>query len=271
MDVIAVTSGKGGVGKTNVAVNLAVGLARMGRQVVLFDADLGLANIDLVLGLRPTHDVRHVLSGEKQLEEILVHGPGGIRIVPATSGVARMAELSLQQRAGLIQAFSELTIPVDTLIVDTAAGVDSGVLTFSSACEKVVVVVCDEPTSITDAYALIKLLNKEYDVKEFHLLANMVERESQGLQLYDKLHRVADQFLDVHLGYLGAVPRDGLLRRAVQQQGAVLDIYPRSNSAQALLKVAGKLCDGAPSGRGGGGLGFFVERLFNRHPAGAEA
>ena len=142
VDVIAVTSGKGGVGKTSIAVNLAVSLAHAGREVVLFDADLGLANVDIALGLKPRHDISEVLSGERSLEDILVRGPGGIRIVPATSGVVEMTQLSATQRAGLIRAFSDLSVPVDTLIVDTAAGIDGSVLTFSSACEMVVVVVC---------------------------------------------------------------------------------------------------------------------------------
>ena len=149
VDVIAVTSGKGGVGKTSIAVNLAVSLAREGREVVLFDADLGLSNVDIALGLKPKHDISEVLSGARSLEEILVEGPGGVRVVPASSGISAMTELTAAQRAGLIRAFSELTVPVDTLIVDTAAGIDGSVLSFSSACELVMVVVCDEPTSIT--------------------------------------------------------------------------------------------------------------------------
>lgn len=261
VDVIAVTSGKGGVGKTSIAVNLAVSLARRGREVVLFDADLGLSNVDIALGLKPKHDISSVLSGERSLEDILVDGPGGIRVVPASSGVSDMTRLSSAERAGLIRAFSELTVPVETLIVDTAAGIDGSVLAFSSACETVIVVVCDEPTSIADAYALIKVLNRECGVKQFEVLANMVEHESQGTQIYGKLHRVADQFLDVHLGFLGAIPRDGYLRQAVQQQSAVVERYPGSHAARALEKVATKIATNAHTAPRGGDLGFFVERL----------
>ena len=261
VDVIAVTSGKGGVGKTSIAVNLAVSLARQGREVVLFDADLGLSNVDIALGLKPKHDISEVLSGERSLEEILVEGPSGIRVVPASSGVSGMTNLSATERAGLICAFSELSVPVDTLIVDTAAGIDGSVLAFSSACEVVIVVVCDEPTSITDAYALIKVLNRECGVKQFQVLANMVDHDAQGRQIYGKLHRVADQFLDVHLGYLGAVPRDGYLRRSVQQQSAVVERYPRSHASRALQQLAMKIGVDTRPAHGGGGLGFFVERL----------
>ncbi len=271
VDVIAVTSGKGGVGKTSVAVNLAVSLARQGREVVIFDADLGLSNVDIALGLKPKHDISDVLSGARSLDEILVEGPSGIRLVPASSGVSSMTRLSVQERAGLIRAFGELKVPVDTLIVDTAAGIDGSVLTFSSACEMVIVVVCDEPTSITDAYALIKVLHRECGVKQFQVLANMVEHESQGRQIYAKLDRVADRFLDVHLGYLGAIPRDGYLRRALQQQSAVVERYPHSDASRALEHVASRIGVDVFATQGGGGLGFFVERLAHPGTRVAEA
>ncbi len=262
MNVIAVTSGKGGVGKTSVAVNLAVSMASRGREVVLFDADLGLANVDIALGLKSRFDIRHVVSGERTLEEILVPGPEGIRIVPASSGIASMTNLSSQQQAGLVRAFSELSFPVDTLIVDTGAGIDSSVQVFSSACQTVIVVICDEPTSITDAYALIKVLNKQCGVKKFELLANMVETEVQGRQLYGKICSVADKFLNVHLGYLGAVPRDDFLRKSIQQQGAVVQLFPHSKSAQALTQLARNIESSASPRESSGGLGFFVERLI---------
>lgn len=271
VQVIAVTSGKGGVGKTNIAVNLAVSLAKRQRSVLLFDADLGLANVDITLGLKPKYDIRHVLSGERTLEEILLDGPSGIRIVPASSGVSDMASLTPQQQGGLVRSFSELGTSVDTLIVDTAAGIDSSVLTFTRACQTVLVVVCDEPTSITDAYALIKVLNRECGVKRFQVVANMVDRAIQGRQLYEKILRVTDRFLDVQLGYLGAVPRDDYLRRAVQQQNPVVAAYPRSKSAIALNKLAVAVEAESSPRADFGGLSFFVERLVNCSPAELES
>ncbi len=265
VNVIAVTSGKGGVGKTNIAVNLAVSLANRQRAVLLFDADLGLANVDIALGLKPQYDIRHVFSGERTLEEILLEGPSGIRVVPASSGVSSMASLLPQQQAGIIRAFSELTIPIDTLIVDTSAGIDSSVLTFTRACQEILVVICDEPTSITDAYALIKVLNRECGVKRFQVVANMVDRAIQGRQLFEKILRVTDRFLDVQLGFLGAIPRDDYLRRAVQQQTPVVQAYPRSQSAIALNKLAAAVDKGIVGSRDLGGLSFFVERLVNHH------
>ncbi|MEM9758531.1 MAG: MinD/ParA family protein [Pseudomonadota bacterium] len=259
--VIAVTSGKGGVGKTNMAVNLAVGLAELGQDVLLFDADLGLANVDVALGLKPEFDIQHVMAGERTLDDVLLTGPKGIRIIPAASGVARMASLSATEQAGLVHAFSDLRQPVDTLVVDTGAGIDNTVLTFTAACQEVIVVICDEPTSLTDGYALIKVLNQQCDVKRFQILANMVDNDLQGRQLFEKLCRVTDRFLDVHLGHLGSVPRDDYLRRAVRAQRAVLAEFPRSESSRALAKIAERVAS-LPLAASAGGLGFFMERLI---------
>ncbi len=243
------------------AVNLSVGLAQLGQDVLLFDADLGLANVDVALGLKPKVDIQHVIAGERTLDEVLLKGPEGVRIIPASSGVARMASLSATEQAGLVHAFSELRQPVNTLIVDTGAGIDNTVLTFTAACQEVVVVICDEPTSLTDGYALIKVLNQQCDVKRFQILTNMVDNELQGRQLFEKLCKVADRFLDVHLGYLGSVPRDDYLRRAVRAQRAVLAEYPRSESSRALAAIAKRLA-ALPAAPSQGGLGFFMERMI---------
>jgi flagellar biosynthesis protein FlhG len=262
VQVIAVTGGKGGVGKTNVAVNLGVAMAMAGRKTMLLDADLGLANVDVLLGLQPSFNLAHLLDGQCDLDELVIAAPHGLKVVPATSGTRHMAALSNAEHAGLIQAFSEYGEPVDVLLVDTAAGISDSVLTFSRAAQEVIVVVCDEPASITDAYALIKIMSRDYGISRFRVLANMVSEPGEGRELYRKVTRVTDRFLDVNLHYMGAVPADECVRKAVRRQCAVVDAYPGSPAGNAFKELA-RAADswGVPAGAGGH-LAFFVERLF---------
>ncbi|MBS0373651.1 MAG: MinD/ParA family protein [Proteobacteria bacterium] len=263
--VVAVTGGKGGVGKTNVTANLAVALADRGQSVLVLDADLGLANIDVVLGLQPRWNLSHVMSGERALEEVIVDGPRGIRVVPASSGLRQMANLGGLEHAGLIRAFSDLGQRVDTLLIDTAAGLHDGVTTFVRAAHHVLVVVCDEPASLTDAYALIKVMSREHRVRDFRVLANQTRNPGEGRELYEKLFRVCDRFLDVNLEFAGSIPHDEFLRRAVQRQSAVVEAFPGSVAALAFKKLAAKADTWAVPGGARGHLEFFVERLVTAH------
>ncbi len=268
--VIAVTGGKGGVGKTNVTANLAVALAERNRSVMILDADLGLANIDVVLGLQPRWNLSHVLSGERSLDEVIVEGPRGVRIVPASSGIRQMANLNSFEHVGLIRAFSDLSHPVDVLLVDTAAGLHDSVLTFAKAAHHVLLVVCDEPASLTDTYALIKVLSREHRVQNFRVLANQTRSSGEGRDLYQKLVRVCDRFLDVTLEYAGAIPHDEFLRKAVQHQSAVVASYPGAASSLGFKKLAAGADTWAVPGGARGHLEFFVERLvMSRTGAGA--
>lgn len=259
---IAVTGGKGGVGKTNVSVNLGVAAAELGQKVMLLDADLGLANIDVVLGLHPKYDLSHVLRGERSLDEVIIEGPAGMKVIPGASGVQALAELSRAEHAGLIRAFSEVAADTELLIVDTAAGISDTVLSFSRAAHEVVIVVCDEPASITDAYAIIKLLNRDYGHQRFRILANMVRSAQEGRELYNKLCRVTDRYLDVTLSLLGALPYDESLRKAVKAQRPVVQAFPRSRVAQVFRNLAKKI-ETWPQPQGANGqVQFFVERLI---------
>ena len=261
VQVIAVSGGKGGVGKSNVAVNLGIALSQMGRRVVLLDADLGLGNIDVLLGITANRNIQDVISGECDLRDVLVNGPIGIKIVPASSGTQKMTQLSTLEHAGLINAFSELGDQIDVLIVDTAAGISEFVVSFLRASQELLLVVCDEPTSITDAYALIKLMNRDYGTNRFRILANQVRNEQEGRHLFEKLTRVTERFLDVALQYVGIVPYDEAVKKAVQRQKAVLDAYPRAKASLAIKALAEKVDNWPLPSSPRGHLEFFVERL----------
>jgi len=262
--VIAITGGKGGVGKTLTAVNLGAALARLGRSTMLLDADLGMANVDVLLGLRARLNLEHVVNGECALEDVILNASSGLRIVPASSGSFNMATLGRAQHAGLIHAFSQLLEPLDVLLVDTGAGVGDGVVTFTEAAQRIVVLVCDEPASLTDAYGLIKVLTRRRAGCKFEIVANMVETPTQGRELYEKLMRVCHRFLGITPSYFGYVPNDDYLRQAIRAQATVVEAFPGSPSARAFQRLA-LAADGWTSPvQAHGGVEFFVERLVGR-------
>jgi len=260
VQVIAIAGGKGGVGKTSIAVNLAMTMAMSGKETMLLDADLGLANVDVLLGLQPSHHLGHLLDGHCGIADVVLEAPHGLKIVPATSGVHRMAELSTAEHAGLIRAFCSYAAPVDTLIVDTAAGISESVTMFCAASREVVIVVCDEPASLTDAYALIKVLSREYGVRRFRMVANRVATVQQGRDLCEKLTRVADRFLEVGIEFAAAIPEDEFLQRAIRRQQAVVEAYPGSRSALAFKNLAQAADKWVNTTEIGGHLEFFTER-----------
>ncbi len=212
----------------------------------------------------------NLLTGIYQPTEgdVLLQGPGGIRIVPAASGTQSMVHLSPAQHAGLIQAFSDIGDNLDVLVIDTAAGIGESVVSFVRAAQEVLLVVCDEPTSITDAYALIKLLNRDYGMNRFRVLANMAQSPQEGRNLFAKLTKVTDRFLDVALQYVGAVPYDECVRKAVQKQRAVYEAFPRSKCALAFKAIAQKVDTWPLPANPRGHLEFFVERLVHQTSAG---
>lgn len=260
--VIAVTSGKGGVGKTNLSVNIGVAMAKAGRRVAILDADMGLANVDILLGMFPEFNLSHVLTGEKTLKEIMMTGPAGLKVIPASSGIQRMSDLSNVEQAGVIHAFSEIDNELDVLIVDTAAGISTTVVNFARACQEIIVVVCDEPTSLADAYAYIKLLNRDYGLNRFHIITNMVQSAEHGQALFNKLSKVTDRYLDVALQFVGAVPQDEYLKKSVQKQTPVVEAFPQSKAALAIKNLARKIDHWPIKPQAGGYLEFFVERMI---------
>lgn len=260
--VLSVCSGKGGVGKTNVACNVAVALGNRGRNTCLLDADLSLANVDVLLGLQPRFNLSHVVSGEAELRDTVLRGPGNIRIVPASSGNFSMTDLPEAAQAGIVQAFSELQDQPEVMVVDTSAGISAKVARFVQAGQHPVVVVCDEPAALTDAYALIKVFSQHYGISRFQVVTNQSRRPRDGRALFRKLSRVTDTYLDVVLHHLGDIPRDDYLVKAVQEQRAVVDAYPKSGSGIAFSELAASI-DRLPTARGAsGGIEFFLERLL---------
>ena len=261
LSVVAVTSGKGGVGKTTASINLALDLAARGRRVVLLDADLGLANVDVMLGLKPQYNLGHVVEGSCELRDVIVRGPAGIRIVPGASGIRRMAELGAAERAGLIYAFSELGAETDVLVIDTPAGIAGGVTDFCAAAQEVLVVVCNEPASLTDAYAVIKVLNQQTRRRRFRVLVNMVRGVEEGQALFRRLVAVATSFLDVSLDLAGIVPFDDSLRAGVLGKRAQWAQPRPGPAARAFKKLAERADNWPTAGHASGGIEFFVERL----------
>jgi flagellar biosynthesis protein FlhG len=267
--VVTITGGKGGVGKTLVSVNLGAALAAQGRSTMLLDADLGLANVDVLLGLHARLNLEHVINGDCALEDVIVTASSGLRVVPASSGSLTMATLGRAQHAGLVNAFSTLFEPLDVLLVDTAAGLGDGVVTFSEAAQRVVVVVCDEPASLTDAYGLIKVLSRRQASCRFEIVSNMVDSAAQGRALYDKLARVCDRFLKFTPSYFGHVPFDEYLRQSIRRQTTVVEAFPSSPSARAFQRLAQTAAGWAPAPGARGGIEFFMERMLR--PSGGAA
>jgi len=265
--VIAVTSGKGGVGKSTVSINLSLALAARGRRVLLLDADLGLANVDVMLGLKPQFNLTHVIDGQCTLAEAIVQGPHGVRVIPGASGIRRMAELSAPEQAGLVYAFSSLEGDTDVLIVDTPAGINAHTINFCAAAQEVIVVVCNEPASLTDAYATIKVLSQETARTRFHVLVNMARSPQDGQALFQKLTDATERFLDVSLDLIGTLHYDASVLRSIQNRRAVFDAYPSGGVATAFKKLAER-ADNWPVPRNASGhLEFFVERMVRVEPA----
>ena len=253
---------KGGVGKTNVSLNTAISLAKLGKRVLVLDADLGLANVDVMLGLRVQRNLSHVLSGECELDDIIIQGPAGINIIPATSGTQSMVDLTPSEHAGLIRAFSDMQTKFDILIVDTAAGISDMVLSFCRASQDVLLVVCDEPTSITDCYALMKLLSRDHGLFKFKVVANMVRSPKEGQQLYAKLSKVTDRFLDVTLELVAVIPYDENIRKSVRKQQAIVEAFPDSPASVSLKSLAKNIISWPVPKQASGHLEFFIEQLL---------
>ena len=244
--VVAITSGKGGVGKTNVVAGLAVALARLRQRVIVLDADFGLANLDILLGLSPKYTLEHVLRGERVLEEILVEGPEGIRILPASSGIQELTRLDTASELRLVQGLQRVSATADWLLIDTAAGIHDSVVKLLMAAQEVILVTTPEPTSLVDAYAMVKVIHLRDPKKPFWLLVNNGQGPEEAEETIAQLQAATERFLGRSLDVLGMVPADPFLLQAVRQQRCVADVFPRSPSSKAFARIARVLFDRVP-------------------------
>jgi flagellar biosynthesis protein FlhG len=266
--VISVTSGKGGVGKSNVVSNLAIALSAQGKQVLVIDADLGLGNLDVLLGLSPVYNMNHVLSGEKSISEIIIDGPAGIKVIPAGSGVQEFTSLSQHDKIRLLDELDILEEQFDIMIVDTEAGISENVTYFTVAAQEIIVVVSPEPTSITDVYALIKLLATRYSEHHFKVLVNMAKDSEDALEVFRKLANVAGRFLDISLDYLGCVVKDEKVVEAVKRQKAVYELFPDSEAATCFTTLARRVIENTRQTRLKGNIQFFFRRFLDNPTGG---
>lgn len=261
--VYSITSGKGGVGKTAVVANLGYALASMGKRVLILDADLGLANIDVVFGITPAYNLNHFFSGEKELHEILFEGPLGIKILPAGSGIQNFTRLDTQQKMRLLDGLDSMHNHFDFVLIDTEAGISENVTYFNTAAQEILIVTTPEPTAITDAYALMKLLSNQYHEKKFNLLVNQIRTEDDALDVYRKLTMVSNRYLDISIDYLGSIPQDRQMVEAIRKQKVISELLPLSKICEAFNQLAARICSEPARTAPKGNIQFFWKKLLN--------
>ncbi len=236
--VLAITSGKGGVGKTNIIANLAYSLRKMGKKVLLLDADVGLGNIDVLLGLSPKYNISHVIAGKKKIKDIIVKGPGNIDIIPASSGIQEVTNLDKNAKLVLMEQINEIGTNYDYFLIDTGAGIYDTVTFFCNAAQEIFVVATPDPTSITDAYALMKVMYKKFGEKEFNLIVNFVKTEKEAMNVYTNLSLVLDRYLGVKLNFIGYIANDPNLVKSVRNQKLIVENFPDSTATKCFKKIA---------------------------------
>jgi flagellar biosynthesis protein FlhG len=261
--VISVTSGKGGVGKTNIVANLAVQLQKSGHKVLVLDGDFGLANMNIVMGLEAKHTIYDVLSGEKELSDVMLDGPHGVKLIPATSGIFKMTQLSMTEKSILMERLEASPHHFDVLLIDTGAGINSDVAYLNSAATEVIVVATPEPTSIADAYALMKVMSQDYRVKRFKLLVNMVDSPKDALGVYNNLLNVSDRFLNIGIEYLGHILRDSRVSQAVLARKVLCDAWPDTAASRCFEAVSKSLMETPAKSELTGNVQFFWRTLLS--------
>jgi len=260
--VIAVSSGKGGVGKTNVVAGLALSLSRTGKKVLIIDADLGLANIDIIFNVRPKLNISDVMNGEASIKEILVELQENISLIPAGSGISDLTRLSDAQKLALLNEFDEIDGDFDYVLVDTGAGISDNVLYFNLAADDCIVVTTTEPTAITDAYALMKVMSIEHGYKYFKLIVNMVKSEKDAKRVYFSLSQAASKFLgSAVIEYIGYLPVEPKISESVIKRMPYINSNPNSEFTKAMTKIAGVLSRSVSKNTDSGNLKLFMNRF----------
>lgn len=265
--VLAITGGKGGVGKTLTTANLGLCLARMGMRTLLIDGDFGLANLDVVLNLRPRYTIDDVLAGEKELSEVILTGPEGLRIIPAASGILRVGELGRVQKLALLDKIESLDEEFDFVLIDTPAGVSSNVQYWSASAAQVILVVTPEPSSLADAYATMKILSQTVHETKFKLIMNMAASQEEGQRVYGRISALAEEYLGVRVEYLGTVTLDDAVRASVRERALVVQKYPLSCAARGIREIASQIMAEPRDANAKGTVQFFWKRMVTAgHP-----
>lgn len=265
MRILSITGGKGGVGKTTISVNLAIAFAKMKKKVLLFDADLGLANIDVLLGLKPEKTIHDFLSGNCSLEQLCIEGPYGIKIIPSASGVQEMADLSSVTSIELVRSFSSLQDNFDIMIIDMASGISSQVMDITHASQEVLVVICNDPSSLMDSYAVIKILHQKYGRNRFGIVVNKVKTSFEGYNVFEKFQTAASKFINISMQYLGYIPNDDYIGIAARERVSVVDKFPNSDATSAFNNLCYGINHWTDDSSLAGGIHFFFERLIQNH------
>jgi flagellar biosynthesis protein FlhG len=260
--VLAVASGKGGVGKTSIVANLAFALTKLQKKVLVMDADLGLGNLDILLGLAPKYTVEHLFQGSKTLHEIMIEGPGGMRILPSSSGAQQLTHLSTEQKLAFLAEMDSLDEPADVMLIDMESGISSNVLYFALAAQEIIVVTCPDPMAMANAYAFMKVLAYEHGFRNFQLLVNAVTAAQDVEMVFQKLHQATQQLLDINILPLGWIPHDIHMQKAVRQQRTAVEMYPNAQASRAFLQLAMAICALPPKIWPSGQIQFFWQRLF---------
>jgi flagellar biosynthesis protein FlhG len=255
--VFSVSSGKGGVGKTNTVINLALELQRSGQRVLVFDADLGLSSVPVSLGIPTDHDLSHVLLGDMSLRDVMITGPEGVTILPAGVGIPELTDLTQEQQMKLVCQTEELEQSFDMVLVDTGGGISANVIFFNLASRHNIILVYPEPSAIADAYALIKILAVRYHRKRFLLLLNGTRNEQEAQQVYERFSLACERLLHVSISYCGAIPFDDCIRHSVRTQRPVVQGYPEAASSKSFRELASRLVHLAPTGGPSGSMRFF--------------